>query len=379
MDTWKKALMGVVVASSVLGAVEVGARVGWGAPPPPPRVQRVQSLKLTPRGPQVALHQRRFEAVPGDRPRVVVLGGSSVFQPPDMDHNFPRVLDRILPDVEVLNLGSPGASSSGLATLAEQLHLLQPDAVVVYSGHNDFGNVLFGHEVDTSAALELRALGLLSRSWIYCGLARARAGSRPPLHPDDQARLLTTTDTGALDGHAEALRLYRNNMRHLIDVAGAPVVLVTPTRNPWFAPSGLLSDDPDCIAVAQTIPRYSREPAPDGLDALEAACGTDTALGAWLHAHQAREAGDLDAAREHFAQSLRLDPLPIRAPFELDQSVRDLCAEGGCVAVDLEAEAGWLWPGAHFTDTLHFSVAGARAVAELLAPHVEQVVGAGND
>jgi lysophospholipase L1-like esterase len=377
--TWKKALLGLAVAIGVLGAVEIGARVGWGEPPPPPRVQRVERLKLTPRGPQLALHQRRFDAAPGDRPRVVVLGGSSVFQPPDMDHNFPRVLDRDLPHIEVLNLGSPGASSSGLATLAEQLHLLQPDAVVVYSGHNDFGNVLFGHELDTSAALELRALGTLSRSWIYCSLARARSGDRPPLHPDDQARLLTTTDTGALNGHAEALRLYRNNMRHLIDVAGAPVVLVTPTRNPWFAPSGLLSDDPDCIAVAQEIPRYARQDAPEGVQALEAACGTETALGAWLHAHEAREAGDLDAARAHFAQALRLDPLPIRAPFELDQAVRDLCAEGVCTAVDLEAEAGWLWPGEHFTDTLHFSVAGARSMAEILAPTVEQVVGARND
>jgi lysophospholipase L1-like esterase len=83
---------------------------------------------------------------PGDRVRVMCVGDSNTYGLwVERDEAWPRVLERRwnatdgAPPIEVLNLGVPGANSSGLrAALPKLLEAARPAVVVVMVGANDF-------------------------------------------------------------------------------------------------------------------------------------------------------------------------------------------------------------------------------------------------
>jgi hypothetical protein len=90
----------------------------------------------------------------GERRRVILLGGSNT-------QGFPeRVLEALLnaadpaPGWEVVNLGRAGYGSERVSILAEQALALDPDVMVIYTGHNEF--------MERGFALELRGRGALS-------------------------------------------------------------------------------------------------------------------------------------------------------------------------------------------------------------------------
>jgi lysophospholipase L1-like esterase len=81
--------------------------------------------------------------------RVVALGESSTYgfpHPPTA--SFPRALRDMLSDVlperhvEVINLGIPATNSWTLRDIAGEVIDLQPDAVVIYAGHNEYYGAL---------------------------------------------------------------------------------------------------------------------------------------------------------------------------------------------------------------------------------------------
>jgi lysophospholipase L1-like esterase len=75
---------------------------------------------------------------------------------------------------------------------------------------------------------------------------------------------------------------------------------------------------------------------------------------------------------EAWKTSLAIDPVPIRAPVEADQIIREVAAETGATLLDLEQTIGAMPNGKLFIDTLHLSDRGAAAVARALEPVIRE-------
>jgi hypothetical protein len=86
----------------------------------------------------------------------------------------------------------------------------------------------------------------------------------------------------------------------------------------------------------------------------------------------ARARGDQAAAVAAWHRSMELDPLPLRAPMSADDIIREVAAQADAELVDLAAELGPLPDPGLFSDTIHFSEAGTRRLAEHLAPRIRR-------
>jgi lysophospholipase L1-like esterase len=124
--------------------IEVDAKKAWGKKDPDkPSKQMIYISDRGYRGPSFDVRK------PAGVTRVMVLGGSSVFDPKVMDEPgdirkaWPNKLEAILEDkgfesVEVINAGVPGHSAlDSLGRLVSQLWYYEPDFVLIYHGWND--------------------------------------------------------------------------------------------------------------------------------------------------------------------------------------------------------------------------------------------------
>lgn len=377
--------MGLLVAAGVLGGLEALAWVLRGPPPPSAQVIQISVAELEADG---ALHRLRHPHEPrqdvvvpakGARPRLVTLGGSSVrhswAKDPEVD--FPLWLQRALPGVEVVNLGTPGQTTLGILAMTPALARLQPDLVLLYTGHNDFSEPVFQGRLGGSSLWMLPLHRLLGRSWLFSAL-RAPTVSLAPPRPESRRGVLVTEDARALGWADQTLAVFDRQLGAILDASPAPVAVSTLLRNADYPPTGMLAqpkDQPDgtgaaCRQRVQSVP-LSDPTQPDlAARQIDAACGPGSALAAWFRSLDSRQAGETALATEQFAESLRRDPLPLRAPFEVDAVIRRRAAEHGATLLDPAATLGPLPPGAWFDDTLHPNAEGARRLAEALAPQL---------
>jgi lysophospholipase L1-like esterase len=357
-----KAALGPLVAVVILGGIELALRLLWGPPEPDPGLVPLSVATLVDEGPQMrlshAVDARQDVVVPKDAPqarRVVVLGGSSVRHAWTLpaEQSFPTWLDRALPDVDVVNLGSPGQQTGGLARIAGDVAPLSPDLVVVYAGHNDFSRVVFHGEVGAPRLALVPVLQALSHSWIF---NRLRQGAMPlaTRRVDQRSPVLVTEDDRALQLRAEALEAYGRGLRAIAAASPAPVLFLTQLRNGDAPPTGVLAAPGSPCAEAAGRLRTNNLRNPHGeRDAVVAVCGEDSSLGAWLAALAARADGDTAGAARAFRRSLDLDPLPVRAPAAADAVVAEAAAATGSGFLDLSAVLEPMPPGRWFDDTLH--------------------------
>ena len=177
MSRWRgrarRAAAGVGVAFLVLLLVEGGTRLLFGAPHP--RLQRAlydvdREAYRVENGAVTPIFQGRdaidaFARAPRQgRPRVLVFGGSSVRGGSHLApaREFPAVAAEQLASqgrkLEILNLGRPALDSHHLRVLVQQSAFLKPDVVVIYTGHNDLGNITFQERYgELDATLLVRA------------------------------------------------------------------------------------------------------------------------------------------------------------------------------------------------------------------------------
>lgn len=374
-----RAALGLMVAAALLAGVELLAAVAWGPPPPDPRLVPLSVAALVDEGDALrlahAVDPRQDVVVPrraAAAHRVVVLGGSSVrhaWTLPEAQ-NFPTWLDRALPEVEVVNLGSPGQQTPGIARIAAATGPLSPDLIVVYAGHNDFSRVVFHGEVGAPGLAMVPALQALSRSWIF---ARLRSQARPLVTApaDRRSAVHRTDDDRALRQRPDALAAFGRGLRAIAAAAPAPVLFVTQLRNGDAPPTGVLAAaGSGCAEAAGRLrPTDLRRPARER-DAVARACGEGSSLAWWLSAQAARAEGDHVAAAAAFRTSLDLDPLPMRAPAAADAVIAAAATASGAGFLDLSEVLEPMPPGAWFDDTLHPNPIGAQVLGEALAPHV---------
>ena len=234
----------------------------------------------------------------GDRARVLLVGGSNT-------QMFPgRELQRLLDaagggsNYEVVNLGREGYGSERVSILLEQaVPALEPDVVVIYSGHNEFIESGFARELDEAGPSpwleplrELRTVRWLSRALGDGGEGGDDAGAVPGSAAGtgdagtaaDEGDEPGETPRAAMDKgirrpepwvmaypefreltYADALRYfdaYEANLRHMVEVCregGARVVLCTLVSNmltpPWSSKAPVELDEASALQVARRV------------------------------------------------------------------------------------------------------------------------------
>jgi lysophospholipase L1-like esterase len=342
-------LSGLLVAAVVLAGVEGALRLVLGPPRPavevhvlgraPERYFTLEEGSLRPG--YLPPHERLELPLVSEAPRFAVLGGSSVHEGRHgvgREREFTQHAADLL-GVQGLNLGAPGLDSFDLVRMLHELLPSSLDALVVYAGHNDLGNVAMGRRRGGLArALELRGQAGLERLQLYWLLARAlcKLGNEPPR----QGRPEPLSDSD----RAMALRHFEANVEHMLwqaEGADLPVVLVVPVSRLTEPPEVQPCDEPACPASTWRRGMALRERDPAQASAL------------------------LRRARD-------LDRLAIRAPSALQERLRQLAVRDGVSLLDAPAVLPWepgleVPAGALFSDHLHLSAEGHRALGERLA------------
>jgi lysophospholipase L1-like esterase len=211
-------------------------------------------------------------------------------------------------------------------------------AIVLYAGHNDFGNAFFLRRyAGVSGAMNSAIRGLFGRSalyaWLRGALLQPVGGGdlhyRPGLPKLSDAEVRAAED--ALDRN---IRRISWRCRR----AGVPLVVVVPAVDWMVAP---LQVDCDGDRCPQTL--YREGLAAVGRDAAEAAA-------------KLREAGDADRQLLHVTTAAQQGMRTVDTDLVVDAE-RDLPRQNGASI-----------PGHRlFMDSVHFNAQGHRAMARLLA------------
>jgi lysophospholipase L1-like esterase len=361
------------VAAGLLFLVESAARGVSGRPPPSDNVARVGICDLDATGlhcPGGALD------VPvgahGARPRVLVFGGSTVRNPfaHDVASDFPSALARDLPDLEIVNLGVPGADTAAVWKLVRTSGALRPDLVVLHTGHNDYNSAVFQGRVHAVAMWRLPLDRLLSESWIRAWLTSVRRVRKEP----HAGRLFAVTDGAVLDRRADVDARLREELSQAVRDSPAPVVLSTLFRNFDAPPQGVdARGRPGCAAVVERIPNQK---AAIG-DLRSAAARVETACGrvsftAWVEAQTARDPTTRATA---WATALATDAAPLRAPASADTIIREVAMATHATLADVAVlPSGGAQRSAWFTDPLHTTPSGAEALARAMEPAIRSAL-----
>ncbi len=367
----KRLARGLLVAVAALALSEAGLRAAFGPPPPPVHVSVGQSGNaryLEARDGRLTTPYQPDARTPAfwpraSGPRVIFLGASSVMGGDvGADARFSTLVSRLLPPVEAVNLAAPAMDSHDLARLAAELDDVDATAVVLYEGHNDYGNAYFQERYHGASGLaRARALQALERLQLFARLRLllAPAASQRVAAP----HALTEAERETIAAHfAENLRRVHWRLAR----RGVPLVLVTPASSVFWPPV-----TEGCLPAEAALP--------DAALPADAAPGHETCPRELWERGMALRATDPAAAKVLLEAARDLDAASVRAPRHAAEAVRAVAAELGTPLVDAERalprDAALDVPAADlFRDQLHLSPAGHAAMAALVTAELRGLV-----
>ncbi|PYT06343.1 MAG: hypothetical protein DMF49_11455 [Acidobacteria bacterium] len=300
--------------------------------------------------------------------RVFCLGDSTVFGYPYAPRGSPsKVLESILSaalpgrPVEVINAGYLGADSARVLSLLRELVEYQPDAFVVYVGHNEFLRYDYAHQVDVHfrfhprVALSPRTLAFValheSALWRWAcgtdlGLAlrgwwqQRRTGQRIGRSGQVSGKMMEATFLSYEENLAEMAGLCRQRRVPLVlcTVAGSaksqsPLLrLHSRDGSPGAVAESQKSEDAAQRALdggrpAEALPLAQRAEAFDPADALPD----------YLSGRARLALKDVDGARACFEAAIEKDGLRHRAFARISEEVRRVAREKGAALCDIRA------------------------------------------
>ncbi len=357
----------------LLGLAELGLRAaGFGQDLEPlfmPSPQHPEYLQANPRvvtrffadpaqAPSVSIETAYFPArKPAGTFRVFVQGASSAAGfPYGLGASLAGVLDQRLErefperEIEVISTAMAAVNSYALVDFADEIIEQQPDAVLVYVGHNEFLGILGVGSAMRLAATpgltraflavrELRLFQLLGRGWARWRPAATAAG---PAQGDSLMARVAGDRSISLgsESFARGLEQFEGNLARLLGRyrdAGVPVFIGT-----------LISNERDQPPLAVLAGMQS-----------DAAGAARTAYHA---AQDAEQAGNFAAARDSYAWARDLDPLRFRAPAEFNEVIRRVAQAYGATVVDVHAA---------FADASEHGLIGERLLLEHVHPNLD--------
>ena len=415
-------LAALALGFGVLAAAEAGLRLVDAGGPPPFLVtlsehgrQRLRSVNPSyPKRYFLARHQGRLmasgrmdahpflEPASPDPFRIAFVGASTVRGfPHPRSLSAPAFLEAMLADawpgreVQVFNLGIPALASFAVARVLEDAMRLEPDLVVVYSGHNEYYGIDGAVSRWSPVSNRLRHTLMDGHvPWMLNALLGRVLGTKvtgPDLIQVMGERGSVPLEDRRRQAAPACLAANLSRMTEACRRAQVPVILCTVASNDaGFAPAG--SADPGLPARQQSTWQTGLVSAAEAL--LQDGAGPEAAAGAlarlegaealaggsaWLQYLKGRALVLLDRAdeaRSAFARARELDTMPWRAPDSHNRAIRAAAAESGAVLADMDRAfeeaappegVGW----GLMVDHVHPSIAGqilmARAIVAAMA------------
>jgi len=324
--------------------------------------------RTAPRALVHSFHRQEFAArKPPGGYRIFVLGGSSAFGFPwGAEVAFPHALGAALQAstpgrlVETVNAAAMSYGSHRLRILATELLDHEPDALVIYGGHNEFVERRFYRDrLERRTELD-PARALLQRWRLYSLLARLlQQRTRhevDPLaarNPGELLGLDVVRETATHVAAAETERVradFAANLRAILAAAhgrGVRVVLCSVPSNlrDWRPNQSIFGSDVTPERRRQVLELLTAGGrALDGGDPGAAVASLEQAVRlAPMHAEaqfrlgRAYEAlGRFADARDRYVLARDVDAQPTRAPSRLNATLRALATEPGVTFVDVE-------------------------------------------
>jgi lysophospholipase L1-like esterase len=350
---------------------------------------------------------------PAGAVRIFALGGSTTFGLyVGAEHAFAAALERQLRerlpgrDVRVVNLGCAGFASDRVAGLLEVVLDLEPDLVIVYTGHNEMLGGEVGATAVASPGLRLR-IALLRSSVLFAWLDHAIARTLRAAETEKVAEEVAALEAGHIPTfipeavpesqrvppgeafRARAAAGYREQLRRMIaagKAAGVPLLFVHPAANLLTRPIPVHPQGFDQQAVFDGHLRAA--------EALGAAGKIDEALARLEQAQTLSpgyasvyyrrgellaRAGRLEEARAAYQRAIDTDLRTYRMTSPLHRAFRESVAEGGVASLDVRPifDARLDFDTAHelFVDHLHPTAEGHARIAKALLPEVLRLLG----
>jgi tetratricopeptide (TPR) repeat protein len=307
------------------------------------------------RAPDVSIDTTWFPAAKGPGTlRIFVQGESSAAGFPYGRWASPAALlqqrlQRAYPDrnVEVINTGMAAVTSYVLLDFADEIIAQQPDAVVIYTGHNEYLGIggVGSSLASARSPMLARSIATLRRLHLYRSLERALASLGPATDPL-AAREGTLMSRVAAERsiplgsplYQQGVTQLRSNLERLLQryrAAGVPVFIGT-----------LASNERDQPPFASAPPE----------------AGEDSALVRFERARTLEANGDHAAARAEYLAASDRDELRFRAPQAFNEVIRETAVAAGATVVDVQAA---------FAAASVNGIIGAGLMLEHVHPNVE--------
>ena len=355
----------------------------------------------------------RFSAGKPERTRrVFVLGGSTVQgRPWSTETAFSIWLRMRLESAdptrsyEVVNCGGVSYASYRVSKILKEVLGHQPDAIVLYTGHNEF------LEDRSYPALKTTTTAGRWAGWLvtHSHLARALRDAWPTDSDHRQVTKMKEEVDARLD-HIGGLEAYRRDpswrsgierhfdasLREMIEMAirrGVPIIVCEPASDIVNTPpfktelSPRLSEDERAefaemkdAALLEDLDDNARiERCYQCLEMDAEAAGVHYVLGRFLHGR-----GDSATAKRHLTNSRDFDVCPLRATSNIINSVRSACDEHDAPLVrtegllDVRDVSGQRRPDGivdpeFFVDHVHPTVNGHQLIAATIAKEFESL------
>ena len=348
---------------------------------------------------------RRFDLPrPDGIYRIVVVGGSTVLgfpYPPELA--FPRQLEVLLnqqgnsPKFEVLNAGIVAINSFSVADVVNQVAVMEPDLIIVHTGHNEFyGPTGVGSTVSVSPQALYPLVVTIRRTRLF-QLASACFKTKSQTHPHLMESLPQSIDI-PLDGpkFLRAERYYRRNLERMVESAnsaGIPVMLTTVASN-------LSGHSPASFHLPEQLTPEQQEPWrthfdrgrqltaekswSQALESLQRAADISN-QSSLLHYRMGQcfaALGRHSEARAAFELARDQDGCRFRAPTSFSGIVRDVATQSERddvflvdLAERLAIETGPKTLGSNlFLEHVHYNLDGHRRIALILGQFVQTKV-----
>jgi len=352
--------------------------------------------------------------------RVFCFGGSATLGVPveaQPEKTFPGRLQHLLREAgvaaEVINLGGASFGSDQVVELVEAVVTHQPDALVVYSGNNEFFNYaleLARQNPGSAGALDEGSPFRLVRALHRLGAARRASGDLSGQDVDRSAAQRALVGAAARaslrqqgrvdppaagperrvqrrDGpYRDVLQRYRQNLGAVARLAGlsgtAPTLYLVEVPANLLEPPWLSLHDPFLGSLARWRWQRNMQRGRALLEASQPTQAREQLLAAvdldplhaegWYYAGLASlRAGEPSQALGELAAALELDVAPGRPLAAQGQALRELGEEPGARFVSTSAnfEAALLARGdrGYFHDSCHLSVEGYDLLARIVA------------
>jgi len=271
--------------------------------------------------------------------RLLVLGGSTVYGEPLPRAGFVQQLRGLLaarfPEtrLEVWNLGQPGMDSSRvLATLVRALES-EPDAVVVYTGHNEFLRSEVGYGLWPRLRERIERLGTA----VLLRTLKDRLAARG-LWPAGGSGPAVSRDSPFFARKEQRFRENLDAMVRETARAGVPLVLCTAACNlaDW-PPVG--AGEPGPGPPSEASPEAPPPPDAGPLGAAGPAGSASQGGDAATHFRQGKQAaaqGRYAEAARRFDLAREEDPVPWRVLDTFNRTIRARAGQEGVVLADMD-------------------------------------------